>query len=408
MKRDAFSLPLAWSIAAWYFAYFAFVGLFVPFFPVYLKDVGLTVTQIGSVVAAGQAMRIAIPALWGWASDRVGRRVPLIRGSAWLSVAMFLAYFQTDSYLGLTLVTGLLYAAWSGAHPLVEAVTFAYLASASTHYGRIRLWGSVGFVVAVLGGGWWLDGRAIAQLLWLALGSLLLVLLVARCLREPQSLTDSAATSSPLTPAVATSSPSLRKENASAEGGSLNRQALAVLLAAALMSIAHGPLYAFLSLYLEQLGYSRSAIGWLWALGVSAEIAVFLWQPLWARRWSSRQVLFACFVLAALRFYLLADYAALLGMVLAAQLLHGATFGAHHVATVSALNQWFPARMQGRIQALYGSFSFGAGGMLGAWLGGWLWQAYGASVTFLFAAACSLGGLLAIRLGLPAQLGRVG
>ena len=377
----------SFSIAAWYFAHFAFVGLFIPFFPVYLDSLGMTVAQIGTVVAAGQAMRVVVPALWGWASDRVRRRIPLIRGSALLSILVFATYFSSSTYGGMLLVTAMLYAAWSGAHPLVEALTFAHVRDTPARYGRIRLWGSLGFVVAVLGGGWLLDGRPINLLMWLTLGCLVLVLVAALMMREDGGLAhgqhDSLVADAP--------HPALR----------IDRAVAATLLAAGLMAIAHGPLYAFLSLHLDQAGYSRTTIGWLWALGVFAEIAVFIWQARWARRWSVRTVLLLCFALATVRFGLIALGVQVLWVVLLAQVLHGATFGAHHVATASALSQWFPAHMQGRIQALYGSLSFGAGGMLGAYLGGLSWQSWGAGVTYGLAALCSLLGFLVVQLGLP-------
>ena len=154
----------------------------------------------------------------------------------------------------------MLYAAWSGAHPLVEALTFAHVRDAPARYGRIRLWGSIGFVVAVLGGGWLLDGRPISLLLWLTLACLVLVLVAALLMREESR------------------AESVQPARASAEAPNqrlrIDRAVTATLLAAGLMAIAHGPLYAFLSLHLEQAGYSRTAIGWLWALGVFAEIAV--------------------------------------------------------------------------------------------------------------------------------------
>jgi MFS transporter, PPP family, 3-phenylpropionic acid transporter len=385
--RIPLSVSMNVSIAAWYFAHFAFVGLFVPFFPLYLDDKGLSVAQIGAVVAAGQAMRVLVPALWGWASDRSARRVPLVRGSAALSIVVFFAYFQVQGFWPLLIVTAMLYAAWSGAHPLVEALTFAQVRNAPARYGRIRLWGSVGFVVAVLGGGWWLDGRVIDVLMGLVLATLVFVLLAALTMRD----------------VVAESSEPVRYRVTAAKADPLlSRAAMAVLLAAALMSIAHGPLYAFLSLHLGAAGFSRSEIGWLWALGVFAEIAVFIWQGAWMRRWRVRTILATCFMLTVLRFVLLADYTQVLWLVIVAQILHGASFGVHHVATASALNQWFPAHMQGRVQALYGSLSFGAGGMLGAYLGGLVWQGWGAGPTYWLAAVCALLGAVVVLAGIPA------
>jgi PPP family 3-phenylpropionic acid transporter len=177
---------------------------------------------------------------------------------------------------------------------------------------------------------------------------------------------------------------------------------LALLVAGFFMAAAHGPLYVFYSIHLVDHGYSKSLTGLLWSLGVLAEIGVFLMMPRLSRWFSLKAILLASFALAVIRFLMIGWWIDVLLLVLLAQLFHGASFGSHHAATVAALNQWFAPAQQGRIQAIYGSFSFGAGGMVGALLAGQMWQSEGAGLTYSMASAFALLGLLVVWRGLPA------
>ena len=370
-----------WRLSAWYFAYFAFVGAYLPYFGLFLESRALTPSEIGIVMSLGQVMRMLVPTLWGWLSDRRGERTSLIRASALLSFVVFTAYFVADDFLGLLAASLILHLVWSGALPLVEALTFASLRDDPGAYGRVRLWGSIGFIVTVLGVGALLDHFATGSLLWVAWVVLALVVVVAWTLRDP-----------PLHQPV-----SIRNELVRIN----DPRVVALLLAGFFMVAAHGPLYVFYSIYLVGNGYGKSLTGVLWSLGVVAEILVFLAMPLLSRRFSLKRILVACFVLAVLRFVLIGWHVDSLLLLLFAQLLHAATFGAHHAASVAALHHWFPASQQGRVQAIYGSLSFGAGGMVGALLAGHTWEVYGASFTFGVAAALSALGLLVVAVGIP-------
>jgi PPP family 3-phenylpropionic acid transporter len=168
-----------------------------------------------------------------------------------------------------------------------------------------------------------------------------------------------------------------------------------VLLAACFfMSAAHSPFYVFYSIHLVDHGYDKSAVGLLWSLGVVAEIGVFLAMPRLMRAWSLRTILLVSFMAAVIRFLLIGWCADVVELLLLAQLMHGATFGANHAAAVAALNRWFPARQQARVQALYGSVSYGAGGMVGNMVSGAVWDWIGAGPTFTLGALFAVVGVL--------------
>lgn len=374
------SMQHAW-LAAWYFFYFAFIGAYLPYFGLYLESIGLSPAQIGVLMSLGQLMRTLVPALWGWLSDRSGTRGPWIRWSVAATVVCFGGYLLSAAFLPLLAISLLLHLFWSASLPLVEALTFAHLANSAERYGRIRLWGSIGFILAVAGIGFVLDRQPVASLLWYAWALLGATLAMSFALSEP-----------------AVAAPS---RHAHAFLALNDRRVIALLVAGFCMAAAHGPLYVFYSIHLAANGYQTSTIGLLWSLGVVAEIVVFMGMPRLAARFSVRAILVACFALAVVRFAFIGWFPDVLPLLIVAQIMHGATFGAHHAATVGALNQWFPPGRQGKVLALYGSLSFGAGGMLGSLVAGALWHDAGAAITFSVGAAFALIGLLVAVSRLP-------
>ncbi|HEX8988442.1 MAG TPA: MFS transporter, partial [Rhodocyclaceae bacterium] len=160
------------------------------------------------------------------------------------------------------------------------------------------------------------------------------------------------------------------------------------------------PLYVFFSIHLVEHGYGKTLVGALWSLGVLAEVLVFAFLPRLMRAVSLREILLASFALAVLRFLLIGWEVDSLPLLLAAQVMHGATFGAYHAAAVTALNRWFPGQQQGRVQAIYGSVSFGAGGMLGNFVSGVTWGPWGAGWTYTLGAAFALVGWMLIWRGM--------
>ena len=172
---------------------------------------------------------------------------------------------------------------------------------------------------------------------------------------------------------------------------------VALIVACALMAVAHGAYSTFSSIYLVGHGYSKAAVGWLWAVGVVCEIVIFLWLPRLYSAFTLRTILIASFALAVARFLMIgwgADYVAVL---LLAQGLHAATFGSFHAAAIGMVHQLFRGRHQARGQAIYGSLSYGVGGTVGALASGYAWEYLGAGVTFTLASAAALAGMLLLR-----------
>ncbi len=357
-----------WRIAGFYFFYYAFIGMFAPYWSLYLKSIHFDAIEIAVLLSVQPVMRMLAPNLWGWLADHSGKRLLVVQVAATLSAVCYLGVFLTTSFWGMLLVLCLMSFFWSASMPLVEATTLSYLGKHSARYGRIRSWGSVGFIMTVVGLGHAFDYIAIAWLLWAGLVCEIGILIFSRQIPHTEVVahhTDS----QPVKQIV------------------LQRRVLVLFGACFLMSVAHGPYYTFYSIYLVEHGYAKSSVGGLWALGVICEIAVFFIMPWLFNRYGYTRILLASFACAVARFLMIGWCVDFIVVLLIAQILHAATFGAYHAASVGLVHEFFKGRHQSKGQALFGSFTYGAGGMVGGLASGPIWQHYGATVLY----SCSAG-----------------
>ncbi|MSQ18671.1 MAG: MFS transporter [Betaproteobacteria bacterium] len=361
-------------LAAIYFAYFAYVGGYSPYITLYFQSIGQSAQAIGILLAISQTIRVFAPPFWAWLADQSGARLPLLRIALILSTLFFTGLFYTTSFVGLALVLTLQSFCAGGVNPLAETITFAALRDAVAKYGSIRLWGSVGFIAAVLGVGYQLDHAPPSAMLWSVLVMLIAAVLVSWTL-----------------PAMVVPT---HAKGESVRGVLRRPAVMALFTACFLMSMAHGPLYAFYTIHLADNGYGKSSIGWLWSLGVVAEIVVFWMMPRWLHAGTLGPVLIATFVCAVVRFVLVGWFPEVVAAQLISQLLHGATFGAYHVCSIALVNRWFGEAGRARGQALYASLSFGAGGMIGSAASGWLWVAVGPALMFSITSVVASIGLI--------------
>jgi len=367
-----------WRIAGFYFFYFAFVGMFAPYWSLYLKSIQFDAIQIGVLLSVQPVMRMIAPGLWGWLADRTGNRLFVVQLAALGSVLCYLGVFFTTQFWGMLLVLAAMSFFWSASMPLVEATTLSYLGEHTARYGRIRSWGSVGFIIAVLGLGYAFDYIAIHWLLWAGMFIMLGILFFSRQI-PPTTVLAHHSDSQPVMDIL------------------LQPQVLAFFGACFLLAVAHGPYYTFFSIHLVEHGYAKSAVGLLWALGVVCEIGIFFLMPWLMRRYTLPQILAVSAACTVLRFLLIGWGVDVLALILLAQILHAITFGACHAAAVALVHHFFQGRHQSKGQALYGSLTYGAGGMLGGLLSGPLWQHWGADVMYTVSAAAALLGLLLLR-----------
>jgi MFS transporter, PPP family, 3-phenylpropionic acid transporter len=379
-----------WRLSLYYFFYFAFIGVFSPYFTLYLQALAMSAADIALLMSQMQLMRLVAPAFWGWLADKRGRQVDIIRLSGLCACIGFTGFFLTDNFIQLFIPMTLMAFFWSAALPLVESLTFSHLADESHRYSRIRVWGSVGFIVAVLLGGALLDHLPISDVPAMVFVVLLGILVTAFRLPEGRRIAKANAASINDTAPLAT----LRSVVA-------DKQVWMLLLACFLMSSAHGVYYVFYSIHLDELGYSKGMIGLLWSLGVLVEIGLFMVMAPLMKHYSLRALLLATYAVAVVRFLMIGWGAESLLLLLVAQAMHGLTFGVHHAAAIAAVNQWFPQHIHARGQALYSSISFGGGGLFGGIVSGLIWDPLGAGWAFTLGAVFSLAGWFCIARGMP-------
>ena len=365
------SRPIHLNLSAFYFFYFAYLGAFAPFFALYLNSVGMGAVEIGMLMALPQLTRILAPHLWGWLADRSGQRMRVVRWSGAIGTLAFLGVFAGESFALLCTVLFAMTFFWSAALPLVEATTLSQLGDETARYGRIRVWGSVGFIAAVVAVGYLLDLTSPRALLWVIAALMACMLLLSCVVAE-----------APAVPHPGDERPVWQVVK--------RPEVIAIILASALVAMAHGPYYTFYTIHLVDYGYSKSFAGWLWALGVVCEIGIFVWMSRLYRAFTMRQILIASTLLAALRFVVIGWGADSIVLLLAAQTLHAASFGAFHAAAIGVVHRLFRGRHQARGQAIYGSLAYGFGGTIGGLASGYAWNGLGAGLTFTLGGACAL------------------
>jgi PPP family 3-phenylpropionic acid transporter len=367
------------------FAYFASIGLFNPYAPLWFQQLGFSTLAIGAIASLQAWTRVFAPYAWSWAGDhweRGARRITLLRAGTALALTFSLGLLWSRGYVAVSVVVFLLFLSNSAIIPLAEAALSQHLVNAQGgldvgRYGRVRVWGSIGFIVSVTLCGALLQALGIDALPWMVV--LLFGGLAMVAWRLPAGRVSAAPAGDDRVVGVWTV---------------LRRPTVAWFFAGVFLTVlAHTALYAFLSLYLVDLGYGKTAVGLLWAASVVGEIAFFWTQGHWFARWSAKDWLAIAAGASALRFAATAAFGASTLVLVLAQLTHALTFAAHHAACIALVNRYFPGPLRGRGQALYTTLGYGLSGVLGGVLGGAISQRWGFPVVFGAAALASVAAL---------------
>lgn len=363
-----------------YFWYFGVLGLIIPFLAIFLDSKGFNSLAIGEILALITATKIVGPTLWAWFADKTGKLLFIIRFGAFLALLCFSFLFLMDSYWSITLTLSAFSLFWTAILPQLEVLTLNSVRRKPKIYARIRLWGSLGFVVVAFTCAEvitrWPQWGFILSGLFILLGLYLSTLMI-----KPTKLHAShIAKTSPLKDKII-------------HGGFI-----CFFIASILLQISFGPYYSFFALYLRDFNYSGFAIGSLISLGVLAEVVIFIIAGRLFKRFSLRSLLFISLLLTAIRWYVTGNYADSMVMILIAQCIHAASFGVYHSAAITYIHQHFEVNQQSRGQALYISGVYGVGGALGAYLSGVIWlDGVGAVTAFNYAAiAAFIGAFFAL------------
>ena len=384
-------LPASTRLGAFYAASFLVVGIQSPFWPVWLAGRGLQPREIAALFAAAIWVKvIATPAIGAFA-DRLGRRravMVALAAIAWLGYASLWQAYGFWSLLYLTLIAGV---AQSALMPLGDSITLAAVRSDGLDYGRVRVWGSVSFIVAAMVSGAILSHAAAPDpsgnaVLLLVLGASGLLFLA--CLAVPAP------------PHGAEGPPRLAALGAMAA----DRRFWWFVAAAAAIQASHQVYYGFGTLYWRSLGFSDALIGCLWAEGVVAEIVLFCQGGRLLARFGPLGLMAVGGAAGILRWGVAGTLPGLLPAAVL-QLLHALTFGATHLGAMNYLSRTVPPSAAASAQALYSGTSAGIGSgvvMLGA---GALYANYGGRAYLFMALLSTVGFLGVIRLARTAPAG---
>ncbi|MGA1589894.1 MAG: MFS transporter [Methylophilaceae bacterium] len=375
---------LHFNLSRFYFIYYFFVGLFVPYWGLYLTFKSFTPIEIGFLLSFFQLSRIFAPNLWGWVADHTEKRSLWIRLTAFIGFIGFIGIFWADSFIEIFIIMMAMSVFTSSTLPLAESLTLSHLATTNGHYSKIRAWGSLGFIVASLGLGFIFDIFGIKFLLFMLLLTQFFIFIFSYSIPDKPYHQESFGRKSFF---------QIIKRP----------EVFSLLLSCALMVTSHGLLYNFYSIYMSEQGYSNSIIGFLWALGVICEIFIFFLMPKITRYLNFKQILLISLFIAVVRFYLIGSFADSLLIILIAQMMHAFTFGSFHVASIEMIHQFFSGKNHAKGQALYNSITYGVGGALGGLGGGYVIQMYSASTAFTLSALFPLIGFFIALVGIKSR-----
>ena len=365
-----------------YFWYFGILGLVVPFLSVFLDARGFTSLEIGEILAVITATKIVAPTLWAQLADKSGKQLTIVKIGALLALLSFSLIIWTVSYWPLMFSLAMFSLFWTAILPQLEVMTLNSIRKSAKIYARIRLWGSIGFVIVAMLGGEIIERyspEAFSYIGIVILAGLFLSTLVSQ---------------QPRIKILA------KVDNSSIKDKVFNGNFLLFFFAGLMLQMSFGPYYVFFALYLKNLAYSGFLIGIFIAIGVVAEIGIFIFAGLFFKSFSLKALISGSILLTALRWYIVGHFADSDIALALSQLIHALSFGLYHSASIAFIQQHFNANQQSRGQAIYIGGVYGIGGAVGAYMAGVLWQdGIGAMTTFDFAALTAfIGGVFALFL----------
>lgn len=371
-----------WRLSGFYFLFFVTVGVYLPYWSLYLKSLGFDSGAIGSLTAIVVVTKIFATFIWGWVVDHTGKRMRVIQVASLFSAVSFTGLLFVQSFWLMALFLTLFAVFWSASLPQIEAATLTHLGESTHTYTGIRVWGSIGFIFTVSSFGLVFE--------YIDIGNVPVILLVSMFVVWIASL----------------SIPDIKTDHHVHDVTGLREKlfeprVLSFLLICFLMLASHGPYYTFYSIYLESSGYSSTFIGEMWALGVIAEVVLFLVMYRLIGSIGLKALMLISLFLATIRWFLIGYFINFVEILIFAQLLHAATFGIYHAVAIQYVHKFFRGKLQGRGQALYSSVSFGAGLAIGSLLSGYAWDSIGSLFCFNAAAVISLIAFIIAWKGLP-------
>lgn len=391
-------MSLFTRLSSSYFFYFTILGLITPYLSVFLDGKGFNSLELGEIFAILTATKIVAPSLWAILADKTGQQLLIIRLGALLALLSFMSLFWLDSYWPVSLSLALFSLFWTAILPQLEVFTLNSVRRSSKIYARIRLWGSIGFIVLAILAGQVMEYYSSQEFSTKYIASftdafvwmgciILFCLLLSTISINPHRVVRKA-----------------KVQALAIKEKLLSPRFVIFFLSGLLLQISFGPYYGFFALFLRDLTYSGFSIGLLISLGVVAEILVFIFANSFFKHFSLKSLLFFSLFITSIRWLLVALYADSFFMLALTQLIHAASFALFHSASMVFISEHFTSCQQSRGQAVYLGGVYGVGGAIGAYVAGVLWlDGLGASTAFITASSAALIAAFVMLL-MPAQV----
>ena len=325
---------LFWKLAAFYATYFLVFGVYMPYWPLWLDGIGLSAIEIGWVLAGAFWIKVVVQPWVAHLADKNGQTRLLTASLMGLSAVGFFSLSHLQSFWPVLLLTIFTAACYQPVLPVMESVVLHFAKLRDLRYGHIRLWGSITFIIATIGAGWWLEGSSSYQIIWLLVIGVSLVSL--SCLAVPNR------------PKTKPSDTSLRKYHKFF----FTTPFIFFIITVGLIHVSHSVLYGFGTLYWRELGHTETVIGIFWSVGVLAEIVLFSVASRYDAKFGYISLLVCASLATVVRWPLLAIFDTAMAIIFL-QTLHGLTFGAAHLGAMSFLARSVPSEVSATGQSLY-------------------------------------------------------
>ncbi|MGL6261257.1 3-phenylpropionate MFS transporter [Vibrio sp. WXL210] len=373
--------PYGW-ISQYFLGFFFAYGVYLPFWALWFEDQGVSATDIGFLIGLGLATRCVANLVITPRVHRVEHLLPVLRWISFLAlVAIGFHFFTGGSFWLMALATVLFNLCCGPAIPLSDAMANHYSRLKLLDYGRTRLWGSIAFIVGSTVVGFLVAGFGTEMILYTALSGIAAGWLLS--MRNPSPMPTSLEKEASERPKIT----ALLRE----------WSVVKFLLLVALIQGSHAAYYGFSAIHWREAGHAENVIGYLWSLGVAAEVVIFAVSKRWFANWSLR-TLFAVAALGVMIRWGLTASTTHVEVLVLVQMLHGVTFAMAHIAAISYIQQSAENKMVA-LQALYNALPLGAFIALMTALSGWGYEHWGANVFWVMSGM----GLLALFVRLEPQ-----
>ena len=372
---------MAVRFSFYYAAIFLAVGIHLPFWPAWLKFRGLDAAEISLILSVGVWIRAFANPFIAHFADRSGAHKKIIMFSAGGGVITYALFGIADGFWMLFVVNVAASAMFMALIPLGENLASRASVEHGFDYGRVRLWGSITFILAAYAGGWVVEETGDAAILWMIVAAMIAAFIAGFGLPE-RPARDQATVPDVRFPAFAL----LRQ-----------KRFLVFIAAVSLLQSSHAVLYVFGTIHWRDAGIADDVIGALWAEGVIAEIILFAFSGAVVARVSPIRLMYISAAAGVVRWAILANTTDLTTLF-ATQWLHGLTFGAAHLAAMHHMLRTVPEHMSASAQSLYSGFAIGLVMGLMMLVTGWLYAGYGGGAFYAMILLSAAGGAVALWL----------